>query len=89
MQKAVLLIVSLSLFVGLSFCDTMGCLDQNGNNVDWWVMFKVPYLPDSSDPVAASGYAYAYADVHSPVLTVSLSFFKKKYRNNLCGLFTF
>jgi len=52
----------------------MGCLDQNGNNVDWWVMFKVPYLPDSSDPVAASGYAYAYADVHSPVLTyLSLS----------------
>lgn len=47
------------------------CLDENGRPVDWWIMVKVPTLSMSSDPNAASGYGYIYADKQSPTLKLT------------------
>jgi len=59
--------IVLVLLVGYAWA-SVGCLNPSGKAVDWWVMLKVPYLPDSTDPVASTGYAYAYADANSPYL---------------------
>jgi len=46
----------------------LSCKSEAGKSVDWWVIMKAPYLPESSDPSAASGYGYAYADASSHTL---------------------
>eukprot|EP01101_Sappina_pedata_P000912 TRINITY_DN11051_c0_g1_i1.p1 TRINITY_DN11051_c0_g1~~TRINITY_DN11051_c0_g1_i1.p1 ORF type:complete len:369 (-),score=134.03 TRINITY_DN11051_c0_g1_i1:41-1147(-) len=39
-----------------------GCLDESGNPVDWWVIFKFPILSKNSNPNLKGGYGYAYTD---------------------------
>eukprot|EP01104_Vermistella_antarctica_P002400 TRINITY_DN12644_c0_g1_i1.p1 TRINITY_DN12644_c0_g1~~TRINITY_DN12644_c0_g1_i1.p1 ORF type:complete len:360 (+),score=77.20 TRINITY_DN12644_c0_g1_i1:22-1101(+) len=46
----------------------IGCLDEDGKAVDWWVIIKAPYIPGSSDPSAKSGYGYSYMDANSATL---------------------
>jgi deoxyribonuclease-2 len=47
------------------------CRDENGNPVDWWIILKAPYLRDSSNSDAASGYGYAYADSNAPAFVLT------------------
>jgi deoxyribonuclease-2 len=63
-----------SFFFVYSLCyflnvNGLGCIDQKGNSVGWWVMLKFPIISGSSDPLAKAGYAYLYADVNNPILT--------------------
>jgi deoxyribonuclease-2 len=37
-------------------------LDESGNPVDWWFMYKVPRLLQSAQSVTARGFEYAYFD---------------------------
>jgi len=46
-------------FIQFSFCD-LGCLDDNGNAVDWFIFLKAP-----------DGYSYAYMDSNNPTLEMS------------------
>ncbi|ELR16858.1 deoxyribonuclease II protein, putative [Acanthamoeba castellanii str. Neff] len=62
---ASLLVVTTAAAPGIS------CRDESGKPVDWWVIFKVPHLTGSSDPNAASGFGYAYADSDDPTLSMT------------------
>eukprot|EP00033_Pygsuia_biforma_P000767 GCRY01000895.1.p1 GENE.GCRY01000895.1~~GCRY01000895.1.p1 ORF type:complete len:363 (-),score=66.53 GCRY01000895.1:260-1348(-) len=63
-------VISLFLFWGLFVhsCLAISCKDENGEDVDWWIMIKYPEIVDSDDSVVASGFGYAYLDAHSPYL---------------------
>src|SRR5579871_160865 len=37
-------------------------LDEDGKQIDWWFLYKVPKLAKSSDVASASGYEYVYYD---------------------------
>jgi len=71
---AVVLTTSLSLFIFAqvflvgSVAGSVGCKDENGKAVDWWIILKYPYLPKSADPSAKSGFGYSYCDVNSQSL---------------------
>lgn len=67
MQQLLLRLLILSL-IGCCLCEGLGCLDENGNPVDWWIIMKYPELTASQDANAASGFGYAYADIQSPAL---------------------
>jgi len=47
------------------------CKDQNNNNVDWFIAYKMPKLTDNSIPGAAAGYGFYYLDAHNKVFTPS------------------
>eukprot|EP00005_Dracoamoeba_jomungandri_P002716 CAMPEP_0174260090 /NCGR_PEP_ID=MMETSP0439-20130205/8834_1 /TAXON_ID=0 /ORGANISM="Stereomyxa ramosa, Strain Chinc5" /LENGTH=356 /DNA_ID=CAMNT_0015344243 /DNA_START=40 /DNA_END=1107 /DNA_ORIENTATION=+ len=64
-------LLSLIYLVGLALCATHGCLDENEEPVDWWVIMKAPILTDTTDPTWNDGYGYAYADANSPRLKLS------------------
>ena len=40
---------------------TISALDENGNAVDWWFVYKVPEM-SGSGPGSAKGYEYIYYD---------------------------
>lgn len=37
----------------------LSCKDENGVDVDWYILYKIPYLQEDQAPVK-SGFAYAY-----------------------------
>ncbi len=46
----------------------ISALDENGNPVDWWFLYKVPKLkeqPDGGAAIVAAGYEYVYFDPHT------------------------
>jgi deoxyribonuclease-2 len=57
------------------------CLNEVGNPVDWWVILKAPLMPTSSDPSAASGFGYSYADSNGAKMTWT----KNRLDTNLNG----
>jgi len=57
------------LLASLTLTAAVGCLDESGNPVDWWVMLKAPKVKGNSDASAASGMGYAYGDVNNPTVT--------------------
>lgn len=36
------------------------CRDENNNEVDWYVLYKIPHIKKSTDENLTNGYAYAY-----------------------------
>ena len=46
-------------------------LDESGNPVDWWFMYKAPKLDASGTTAAASGFEYAYFDSDTKTLARS------------------
>jgi deoxyribonuclease-2 len=44
---------------------TIAVLDENGKQVDWWFIYKVPKLLQSAQTDSASGYEYVYFDKNS------------------------
>lgn len=55
----------------------ISALNEDGNPVDWWFLYKAPELGDDGDPHRLSGYEYIYYDpvigkvVKSPYLLTS------------------
>jgi len=47
------------------------CKDQNNNNVDWFIAYKMPKLTDNSIPGVGAGYGFYYLDAHNKALTPS------------------
>jgi deoxyribonuclease-2 len=37
----------------------LACKDHNGNDVDWFVVYKLPYQKDYKEPIN-TGFSYAY-----------------------------
>lgn len=37
----------------------LACKDANGNDVDWWIIYKLPYQKKEAEPLS-TGYSYAY-----------------------------
>jgi len=44
----------------------VGCLDDNGNPVDWSVQMKIPKVSGTGNPIVTAGLAYTYMDVNTP-----------------------
>lgn len=44
----------------------VGCVDGNGNAVDWWAIYKLPKIHDSSNNRTKNGVSFLYQDVNAP-----------------------
>lgn len=44
----------------------ISALDENGKQVDWWFMYKVPQLSHGANNDSATGYEYVYYDPKQP-----------------------
>ena len=55
-----LLTLFIILFSFSSDSLALQCKDESGQDVDWFVVYKIPKLEKSSKGVLTSGYAYAY-----------------------------
>jgi len=64
-------VVLFALLISVTGGGAIGCKDESGNPVDWWTIIKVPWLSHSSDTLAATGYAYLYADINTPNLQLT------------------
>src|ERR1700736_4473463 len=40
----------------------VAALNENGNPVDWWFIYKVPQLQQAANSLSATGYEYVYFD---------------------------
>ena len=40
----------------------ISALDESGNPVDWWFIYKVPQLSKGANSDSATGYEYVYFD---------------------------
>jgi Deoxyribonuclease II len=70
-SAALLLVVAVVAVVSVHEVQAnVGCLDENGRPVDWWIALKLPELSDSSFPPAHDGYAYVYMDKNNPSFKV-------------------
>eukprot|EP00057_Strongylocentrotus_purpuratus_P002940 XP_003725560.2 PREDICTED: plancitoxin-1 isoform X2 [Strongylocentrotus purpuratus] len=49
----------------------LSCKDPNGNNVDWFIVQKLPWNRESSNPLIHDGVAHLYMDVHSSSFSLS------------------
>jgi len=49
----------------------VSCLDADGKPVEWWVLYKMPVLPDAATAALRSGLGYAYFDSNSKMSTKS------------------
>ncbi|XP_077986643.1 plancitoxin-1-like [Glandiceps talaboti] len=47
------------------------CKDPDGKSVDWFIVYKLPEIEDSSDTVIQEGLGYYYMDVNSQYWTLS------------------
>jgi len=51
----------------------IGCRDDDGNPVDWFIVYKMPVLPKSKNANFNAGYGYASLDPnHSKSFKISL-----------------
>jgi len=60
--------VLLALALLVSCVCGLGCQNENGEDVDWWVIVKVPQITGTKDPFVTAGHAYLYADVLNSTL---------------------
>lgn len=49
---------------------TIGCRDNKGNPVDWFFVYKLPRLSDSSNTLVRNGVGQAYMDVNNQKWTL-------------------
>jgi len=55
-------------------------MNEKGQAVDWWFIYKLPYITSDSDPSIASGFGYAYYDA-----STALKVTGKRLDQNLSG----
>ncbi|KAI1282103.1 Deoxyribonuclease-2 [Halotydeus destructor] len=58
MKGALLISFLLSVQLGLSWA-AIYCQDEQGNDVDWWISYKIPRLQDGAGDLS-TGFSYAY-----------------------------
>lgn len=46
------------LIIATSECLSLYCKDENGNNVDWYILYKLPFLQSDESPLN-TGFSYA------------------------------
>lgn len=46
----------------------ISALNESGQPVDWWFIYKIPKLTQDSDSDSATGYEYAYFDANAPAV---------------------
>jgi len=57
----------------------VGCRDDNGNPVDWFIVYKMPVLPKSKNPNFNAGYGYASLDPsHTTAFLISTNTLDKE-----------
>jgi len=44
----------------------LGCLDDNGNPIDWSILMKIPKVSGTGNPTVTAGLAYTYMDINTP-----------------------
>ncbi|ELU06802.1 hypothetical protein CAPTEDRAFT_171507 [Capitella teleta] len=73
MEFPLLLTVLLAVTVLLpSFVDSaIQCKDQNNQNVDWFIIYKLPKISKSQYPLVREGLGHLYMDVHRQSWTMS------------------
>jgi len=49
----------------------ISCKNENGDDVDWWVMLKLPQITGNIDPYVHDGHAYMFADAANGTLAPS------------------
>ncbi|XP_011666391.2 plancitoxin-1 [Strongylocentrotus purpuratus] len=67
-------VIGILLFSLTSLCLVscqLSCKDPNGNNVDWFIVQKLPQNHESSNPLIHDGVAHLYMDVHSSSFSLS------------------
>ncbi|KAF7997726.1 hypothetical protein HCN44_009124 [Aphidius gifuensis] len=59
-----MIILSFGIFLffltGTCYGNMIQCKDETGNNVDWFVMYKIPKIAESANPVIRKGVAYMF-----------------------------
>ena len=65
-------ILGFCLLVAFPAVASVGCKDQNNNDVDWFVGYKMPEGKDDSLPGIGDGVAYYYMDVNTDSLAPSI-----------------
>jgi len=70
-QVGLLVVCFVSCLIG-SADAAMGCRDEAGNPVDWFIVYKMPVLSKSKNPNFNQGYGYATLDpTHSSAFQIS------------------
>lgn len=50
---------------------SIGCKDLDGNNVDWFYVYKIPMIKESKLPLIQKGVAFYYLDVNQQTFQLS------------------
>ncbi|XP_033728519.1 deoxyribonuclease-2-alpha-like [Pecten maximus] len=61
-----ILLAGLILWETLIVADGMKCLSEAGKAVDWYIVYKLPILRKSINPVMSQGLGFYYMDADSP-----------------------
>ncbi|KAJ4461580.1 putative deoxyribonuclease II family protein [Paratrimastix pyriformis] len=69
-QNFLLFLVS---FLAIGVFAKIGCRNEEGDPVDWWIVLKAPRLSGEDDPDVAGGWAYYYIDSTTTSLKKSFS----------------
>ncbi|XP_015113703.1 plancitoxin-1 [Diachasma alloeum] len=56
----ILLLLCCALGTVTSYSNSIQCKDENGKNVDWYVLYKLPKISESSNPLIRDGVSYLY-----------------------------
>ena len=60
MKSALLVAAVLAISLVAHQAHAIGCLDENGHAVDWWIVYKLPNVHGNS--ASQEGFGYAYTD---------------------------
>lgn len=65
------ILAALILLGTLVMVNSLSCLSEAGKPVDWYIVYKLPILPKSINPVMYRGLGFYYMDADSPSWTLS------------------
>ncbi|XP_070581879.1 plancitoxin-1-like [Ptychodera flava] len=63
-QLSVLVLICLQALLPAEATD-ITCKDPNGNSVDWFIVYKLPKISESPEPLIQDGLGHYYMDVNS------------------------
>lgn len=76
-------ILCLCLLVAFPTAAGVSCKDQNNNDVDWFVGYKMPRTQDNSLQGVGDGVAFYYMDVNTNSLAPSINDMNSKQQVGL------
>ena len=69
--KSLCLIFFASTFVIPLVSSALTCRDENGDPVDWYIIYKLPHLQKHPNPLIRRGIGYFYMDANRPEFALS------------------